>query len=144
MLYKTLRELFYTQEKQKYQKIYYERFSSPFAIHIPLDIKQYNHNQAFKAFYCYSEEIVLLFEKIHERHKDLLELIYDTPMPVLHQFELSCVVDEVHATSAIEGIHSTHRELKDILDGKTDSSHFSSIIQKYNMLRSGEILFFQT
>ena len=86
----------------------------------------------------------MLFEKIHERHKDLLELIYDTPMPVLHQFELSCVVDEVHATSAIEGIHSTHRELKDILDGKTDSQHFSSIIQKYNMLRSGEILFFQT
>ena len=142
MSYDSLRKIYYTQPKQ-HKEIYQQRFLSPFSKHVPIMIKEYNHNIEFPVFWYYTEEIILFIEKIYRQNQRLLDIIKSVPPLVLHQYSLSCVVDEVHSTSAIEGIHSTHRELKEVLDGK-NSPHFTSIIKKYDMLHSGEKINFYT
>ena len=53
---------------------------------------------------------------------------------MLEQFILSSVVDEVRATSDIEGIHSTRKEIKEVVSGSVQSARFSSIVAKYKSI----------
>ena len=142
MSYDSLRKIYYTQPKQ-HEEIYQQRFLSPFSKHVPIIIKEYNHNTEFPAFWCYTEKIILLIEKIYRQNQILMDITKSVPPLVLHQYSLSCIVDEVYSTSAIEGIHSTRRELQEILEGK-HSPHFTSIIRKYEMLNSREKIDFYT
>ena len=143
MAYEALRKIFYTHNKE-HKNIYQQRFSAPFSIHLPFEIKEFNHNNSFTAFYCYPEDLVLLLEQIYSQHQQLINIIDTLPKLVIRQFELSCIVDEVHSTSAIEGIHSTHRELKEILEGNSSNNHFSSIIRKYEILTRNEFINFDS
>ena len=141
MLYKALSKIFYAK-KEEHKRIYEQRFSAPFSVHLPFEIKEFNHNNSFTAFYYYPEELVLLLEQIYASHNKLLNIVNSLPLLVVKQFGLSCIVDEVYSTSAIEGIHSTHRELKEILEGSSHNKHFSSIIRKYEILTHDEIINF--
>ena len=51
-------------------------------------------------------------EEIYKKHEDLLQSLRAVPSLVLEQFILSSVVDEVRATSDIERIYSTRKEIK--------------------------------
>ena len=53
---------------------------------------------------------------------------------MLEQFILSSIVDEVRATSDIEGIHSTRKEIKEVVSGTVQSARFSSIVDKYKSI----------
>ena len=143
MKFDSLVKIFYRNPKE-HETIYKKRFSSPFAVHLPIEIRQFNHDKSYPAFYCYNQEVMLLTEQIYQSLAKFLRTIQNISDVVMHQFKLSCIVDEVHSTSDIEGIHSTHRELKDVLEGSNDNSHFSSIIKKYDLLSSGEIPLFTT
>ena len=132
----TLSKIFYSNYKHHGQA-YLERFNSPFSVHLPLQIKQFNHNQAYPAFFYYTQDLVLLIEQISLLFGEFLSILPAVNPIVCNQFTLACVIDEVHSTSNIEGIHSTHRELKDILDGSKQDVHFSSIIKEYDLLTSG-------
>ena len=132
----TLSKIFYSNQKH-HKQAYLERFHSPFSVHLPLQIKQFNHNQAYPAFFYYSQEMALMLEQISSLFAEFLNILPAVNTIVRNQFTLACVIDEVHSTSNIEGIHSTNRELKDILDGSTQNIHFSSIIKKYDLLTSG-------
>lgn len=114
-----------------------ERFSSSSSVHLPLQIKQFNHDKSFQAFFYYNQDLTVLVEKVYNLYADFLNILHNVPPIVMQQFSLSCLIDEVHSTSSIEGIHSTHRELKEILDGNYNRKHFSSIIKKYDLLLSG-------
>ena len=63
---------------------------------------------------------------------------------VLRQFALSCILDEVKSTNDIEGVHSTRKEIKEILDGVSSSSRFSSIVNKYYNILNNEKIDFST
>lgn len=141
MSYEALTKIFYAN-KEEHKRNYEQRFLAPFSVRLPFEIKEFNHDNSFTAFYCYPEELVLLLEQIYTSHNKLLDIINSIPLPVVKQFELSCIVDEVHSTSAIEGIHSTHRELKEILEGNSHNKHFSSIIRKYEILTHDELIDF--
>ena len=132
----TLSKVFYSNYKH-HKQAYLERFNSPFFVHLPLQIKQFNHNQAYPAFCYYSQELALLLEQISSLFAEFLNILPAVNPIVLNQFTLACVIDEVHSTSNIEGIHSINRELRDILDGSKQNIHFSSIIKKYDLLTSG-------
>ncbi len=132
----TLSKIFYSNTKY-HKQAYSERFSSPSSVHLPLQIKQFNHNQAYPAFFYYSQDLVLLLEQISSLFGEFLSILPVVSPIVVNQFSMACIIDEVHSTSNIEGIHSTHRELKDILDGSIQNVHFSSIIRKYDLLTSG-------
>ncbi len=129
----SLKKIFYTDRHNHYNA-YLQRFHSPSSVLLDFYIQQFNHNNSFQAFFYYSPELVSLIENIYISHRSLTDIIHNFPPIALHQFALASIVDEVHSTSAIEGIHSTHRELRNILEGYYSSSHFSSIIKKYHLL----------
>ena len=80
----------------------------------------------------------MTLEKIYSTFSAFLNILQALTPIIQRQFALASIVDEVHSTSDIEGIHSTHRELRDIIDGGSDKQHFSNIIKMYDMLSAGE------
>ena len=139
----SLYKLFYTDQKA-HNAEYHAWYSSPSAVHLPLMIRQYNHDKEYPAFFCYSRDLAMLMEKIYTLFTAFNRILNEVSPIVRQQFALSSLVEEVQATSNIEGIHSTHRELKDILDGNAGNTHFSGIIKKYDMLISGKYPQFET
>lgn len=142
MEYESLEKIYY-KNQQNHEEVYKSRFNAPTTRHFNFPIKQFNRKKEFSAFLCYTEEIVLLIEKIYKKQENFLNLIKRVPPLLLRQFELLSVVDEVKSTSDIEGVHSTRQELKEIVEGEKNSPHFSSIIRKYIALTSKEIIPFK-
>lgn len=133
MKYESLGKIFY-KRPMEHSAIYTERFNSPLTRHFDFQIQEYNHQNKYSAFFCYTEEFVGLMEEIYKKHEDLLQALRAVPPLVLEQFILSSVVDEVRATSDIEGIHSTRKEIKEVVNGSVQSVHFSSIVAKYKSI----------
>ena len=131
----SLPKIFYSNKKL-HTTTYLERFSSPFSVHLPCMIKQFGRNKSFQAFFSYNQDIALLLENILSLFATFKDILHDIPHIVLRQFYMASLVDEVRSTSSIEGIHSTRRELHDVLEGNT-KKHFSSIVKKYDLLISG-------
>lgn len=138
----SLPKIFYSNKKL-HTTTYLERFSSPFSVHLPCMIKQFGRNKSFQAFFSYNQDIALLLENILSLFATFTDILHDIPPVVMRQFYLACLVDEVRSTSSIEGIHSTRRELHDVLEGNT-KNHFSSIVKKYDLLISGNPPLFTT
>ena len=139
----SLYKIFYSNPKQ-HKATYLERFNSPSSVHLQFNIKQFNHDKSFQAFFCYNQDLALLLQDIYTSFTEFLNILRNVTPIVQRQFSLSCLINEVHSTSSIEGIHSTHRELKDILDGNSSNCHFSSIIRKYDLLSSGQLPLFRS
>lgn len=133
MKYESLGKIFYKRPTE-HSKIYNERFSSLLTRHFDFQIQEYNHRNKYPAFFCYTEEFTVLVEEIYKKHENLLQALQAVPPLVLEQFILSSVVDEVRATSDIEGIHSTRREIKEVVSGSVQSARFSSIVAKYKSI----------
>ena len=142
MKYESLYKIYY-KNSAFHEKIYQARFNSPTTKHFDFEIKQVGRRKEYPAFLCYIEEIILLIEKIYKKQEKFLRLIPKVPGLLLNQFELLSVVEEVKATSDIEGVHSTRRELTEILEGNKTSPHFSSIIKKYSSLTGNEKIYFR-
>ena len=129
----SLKKIYYTHPEE-HKKIYEQRYTAPFAKHIPIEIREFNHNREYSAFYYYPEELVLQLEKTEKHYQEFLRVLETVPLLVQHQFSLSCIVDEVGSSSLIEGIHSSKKELKALLDGESSEGHFASIVKKYHKL----------
>ena len=142
-MYDSLYKLYYSSPKE-HSAIYQQRFISPSSVHLPFKIREFNHDRFYTAFFCYNQDVTIALERIYSHFIDFMRILPKVPPMVLYQFALGCIVDEVHSTSDIEGIHSTHRELRDILDGDSNNVHFSSIIRQYEMLTSGIYPSFKT
>lgn len=141
--YDNLSKIYY-KDSANYEKIYQQRFNSPTTKHFNIVIKQYNRKNSFSAFLCYNEEIVLLVEQIYKNYQNFLSTIQSVPSIVLTQFTLFSIVSEVKSTNDIEGVHSTRREISEVLQGLSNSPRFSSVINKYNALLSNETFNFNT
>lgn len=144
MNYRTLKKIYYADEK-KYEAEYSRRFHAPFTQHLGIDIQEYNRKNAYPAFLVYTQEMALLMEKIYKKYEALLYVIHSVPDVVLHQFTLLSILEEVKSTNEIEGIHSTRKELREIIDGTAPrSARFDSIIGKYDDLLGGIAIDFTT
>lgn len=143
MVYETLKKIYYTAPL-KIEDVYQSRYNAPFTRHFPFDIKQINRKNKYPAFLCYTEEIVFLIEKIYKNYETFLYKVNSVPPVVLHQFALTCIIDEVKATNDIEGVYSTRRELKEVLDGLSENSQFATIVNKYHNLIKKEKFEFYT
>lgn len=142
-MYESLYKI-YRKNPENHEAIYCQRFNSPTTRHFQFQIQEYNRRNKYTAFFCYTEDFVRLTEEIYKKHEDLLQALRAIPPLVLEQFILSSVVDEVRATSDIEGIHSTRREIQEVVDGSTQSARFSSIVAKYKELLNATEINFQT
>ena len=133
----TLKKIYYTSPEQHYTS-YLERFNSSLSHKMSLKIREFNHRVEYPLFYYYTEELALLQERISRKYLEFVKLLDNTSPLVLLQFSLLCIVEEVDATSKIEGVHSSKRELKAILEGGDTSGRFSGILRKYHKLSNGE------
>ncbi|WP_337615981.1 Fic family protein [Dialister invisus] len=130
----TLTKIYYTAP-DSYEDIYHSRYDAPFTFHFGISIKQYNRQSAFPAFLYYTEEYALYTEKIYSAYERFLYLVNSVPPVILHQFALLSILDEVKSTNDIEGVHSTRKEIRDILDGNASGSNrLESVVNKYASL----------
>lgn len=144
MEYVSLKKIHYKQPDIE-EEVYQRRFSSDLTHHLGLDIKQHNHKNAYPAFLCYTESMMLLQEKINKRYEEFLYIVNTVPPVVLRQFSLACIVDEVKSTNDIEGVKSTRREISMILDEISPTgSRMNSVVQKYQGLLSKDDIPFST
>lgn len=144
MAYVSLTKIFY-QDQAAYEESYALRYHSPAAKHFPIEIQQFNRPKAYPLFFNYTEDLVLLVEQIYRAYNSLLLVMYEVPPIVLQQFSLLSVLDEVKASNDMEGVQSTRKELKEILDGTaSQSSRFYSVIDKYRRLLTGAELAFSS
>ena len=133
MGYESLEKIYYTRP-QEHVEAYHSRFDSPMTRHFDFPIQKIGRQKSYPAFFCYTEEFALLSDEIYRKHEELLHALKAVPPLVLEQFVLGSLVDEVRATSDIEGIHSTRREIKEVVIGAAHSTRFSSIVSKYQSL----------
>ena len=142
-MYESLFKLHYN-DPTKHKEIYQSLFNTPTTKHFNFSIREYNRREKFPAFFCYTEDFAVLTDKIYQSQETLLKSVDEVPELLMDQFILACVVDEVRATSKIEGVHSTRREIKDVITGASNSSRFSSIVAKYENLLQLRQINFQT
>lgn len=144
MQYTTLKKIYYSDESN-YEAEYLKRYTASFTQHFNISIQEYNRRHAYPAFFVYTQEVVLLMEHIYKSYETLLYAINNVPAVVLRQFTLLSILEEVKSTNEIEGIHSTRKELRDIIDGTAPrSARFASVIHKYSDLLSSIDIEFKT
>ena len=137
MPYVPLNKLFYSDSKN-YEKKYAKRFGSEYAVHIDFRIGE------FDAFFVQTPEIFAKMLAIYKESNTVNWFCCDLPGAALEQFATSCLIDEIVLTNAIEGVHSTRREIDSLLEGGGKSTRFYGLVQKYLMLRQGKPLEFKT
>ena len=134
MKYMTLTKIYYAMPAL-YEEIYEARYHAPFTFQFGISIRQYHRKNAYPAFFYYTREYALETEKIYSAYERFLYLVNSVPPVILHQFTLLSILDGVKATNDIEGVHSTRKEIQDILDGNVSKSErLESIVHKYKSL----------
>ena len=134
MKYMTLTKIYYSMPAL-YEEIYEARYHAPFTFQFGISIRQYHRKNAYPAFFYYTREYALETEKIYSSYERFLYLVNSVPPVILHQFTLLSILDEIKATNDIEGVHSTRKEIQDILDGNVSKSErLESIVHKYESL----------
>lgn len=141
MKYESLTRIYY-KHPQDYEETYNKRYNFDLTRHFKILIRQYNHQKSYLSFLCYTEDIVLLLEQIYKEYECLLEIIDDVPPIIHHQFSLLCIVDETKSSNDIEGVQSTRKEIRDILDGHAPGNRLKSIVKKYESILSNEQMSF--
>ena len=137
---KTLKALFHMGAKE-YKDEYEHRFNSEDTIHLPVSIGDN------PAFICQTPEIYKRIIAIERLDKAVADLYYALPKIAIEQFTTCCLIDEILLTNDIEGVHSTRKEIGEILQDL--SSHnkrnrFVGLITKYVMLERRQPMSFKT
>lgn len=146
MKYISLKKIYYT-DANNYNIEYNKRFEAVTTKHFPIEIKQYNRKNAYPAFLCYTEEITLLIEHFYKNYFNLFKMKQQAPPILLRQFVLSSLIDEIKSTNDIEGVHSTKKQIKDILESQPiskDFLHLKSVVDKYNKIINNEDICFKS
>ena len=137
---KTLKALFHMGAKE-YKSEYERRFNDENTIHLPVNIGEN------PAFICQTPEIYKQIIAIERLDKAVYDLYYSLPKIAIEQFTARCLIDEILLTNDIEGVHSTRKEIGEILQDL--SSHnkrnrFVGLVAKYAMLEQKSNISFGT
>lgn len=142
MDYVSLTKIYY-KSPDSYESEYEVRFNSPSARHIPISIKQFGHKKSYPVFYCYTEEIANLQDKIMTEFLQLYKLIEVIPGAGITQFLYNRLIEEIKSSNDIEGVHSTRKEIKSALES-TEKRRFFDIVNKYQKIIKNEDIPLQT
>ncbi len=136
MKYKTLRKAFHdpnTDEKALYES----RFNSEFAIKVGCNIGN------DPAFFVITPALNSMLMKAARLDKEIYKFVETLPGKAISDYANACLIDEIVLTNEIENVHSTRREVSDVLDslGQNDRrKRFHGIVAKYDMLLRGKIV----
>lgn len=140
-----LTKYFYQHTQEEYEIEYIRRLEAPFTVHFNIPIHQYNRKSAYPAFLCYTGEILRLVEKFYKTYEQFLYTVNTVPPVVLYQFTRLSIVEEVKSTNDIEGVHSTKKEIREIIERKGTHYHrLQSVVHQYLELLGEEEIKFDT
>lgn len=130
--YVLLKSLYY-DHKEEYETLYESRFNSNECVHLNFSIANN------PAFFLETPELMKKVVEITRLDKAISQLSNSLPDIALKQYINKCLIDEIVITNNIEGVHSTRKEIGEILDdleGKSDKRFFG-LVNKYNALITG-------
>lgn len=140
-----LTKYFYQHTQEEYEIEYIRRLEAPFTVHFNIPKHQYNRKSAYPAFLCYTGEILRLVEKFYKTYEQFLYTVNTVPPVVLYQFTRLSIVEEVKSTNDIEGVHSTKKEIREIIERKGTHYHrLQSVVHQYLELLGEEEIKFDT
>lgn len=140
-----LTKYFYQHTQEEYEIEYIRRLEAPFTVHFNIPIHQYNRKSAYPAFLCYTGEILRLVEKFYKTYEQFLYTVNTVPPVVLCQFTRLSIVEEVKSTNDIEGVRSTKKEIREIIEKKGTHYHrLQSVVHQYLELLGEEEIKFDT
>lgn len=140
-----LTKYFYQHTQEEYEIEYIRRLEAPFTVHFNIPIHQYNRKSAYPAFLCYTGEILRLVEKFYKTYEQFLYTVNTVPPVVLYQFTRLSIVEEVKSTNDIEGVRSTKKEIREIIEKKGAHYHrLQSVVHQYLELLGEEEIKFDT
>lgn len=140
MAYIPLYEIYYKQNNEWFPE-YQKRFNNLFAKHLDISIKEFNREKEFQLFYCHTEYIVTLQNKIMFDFLRLQKLFTLLPGAGIDQFLKSCMIEEIQSTNEIEGVRSTRQEIREAIfaQGKYNPDvRLWGIVNKYNKIINAE------
>lgn len=141
----SLTKYFYQHTQEEYETEYIRRLEAPFTVHFNIPIHQYNRKSAYPAFLCYTGEILRLVEKFYKTYEQFLYTVNTVPPVVLYQFTRLSIVEEVKSTNDIEGVRSTKKEIREIIEKKGTHYHrLQSVVHQYLELLGEEEIKFDT
>ena len=145
MKFISLTKYFYQHTQEEYETEYIRRLEAPFTVHFNIPIHQYNRKNAYPAFLCYTGEILRLVEKFYKTYEQFLYTVNTVPPVVLYQFTRLSIVEEVKSTNDIEGVRSTKKEIREIIEKKGTHYHrLQSVVHQYLGLLGEEEIKFDT
>ncbi len=134
MAYNSLYKLFY-KDSSGYVKEYENRFNNEESVKLDIFIGE---NQAF---FCPDTGVYKKLVSIEKFDKKINYLYNKLPKVAITQFATRCLIDEIVLTNNIEGVHSTRREINDILNNIPENrkkTRFVGLVRKYKMLMENE------
>lgn len=142
MKYESLYSIYY-KDPAAWEKTYDMRISSPFTRLLPVSIRQYNRTAEHPTFYCYTEEVALLQERILSGMVECLSVIQKISDVSMSQFYQNRLIEEIKCSNDIEGVRSTRREILAafaVTERERSSYRLGSIVSKYMKIIQGECL----
>lgn len=130
--YVLLKSLYY-DNKEEYEALYESRFNSNECVHLSFSIANN------PAFFLETPELIKKVVEITRLDKAISQLSNSLPGIALKQYINKCLIDEIVITNNIEGVHSTRKEIGEILDDLEGKSgkRFFGLVNKYNALITG-------
>lgn len=139
MHYESLYHIYY-KNPSDWEKEYHQRFISPATRHLPTAISQYGRQQEHPAFFCYTEEIALLQDKIMNTFRQFTQLTGRLPAMAMPLYLHTCLIDEIKSTNDIEGVRSTRKEIMEALNRpvtERSSLRLGNLVSQYEKIMGG-------
>ena len=130
----SLYALFY-MDRNLHKSEYEKRFQNPETIHLDFTIDKH------PAFFLPTMDFYKKAFSIERADNQINQLCNMLPPLAIHQFALRCLIDEIVLTNNIEGVHSTRKEITEILTDlseNTKARRFYGLVNKYTMLISND------
>ncbi len=106
--------------KDTYQEVYLRRKNGEGTFSLPLFITDSTTAETMQLFVVTTRENYILTQEIYARLKDLEVLIRELPAAAIKGHILNYIlVDEMVMTNAIEGVHSSRKDILDAVAGNT-------------------------
>lgn len=130
MPYTDLKKLSF-MDKSVYEATYQNRITSECAIHLPMQI------QGLPAFLLTTPEVLQLSMEILRLNQGIPSLRAHLPAKAFTQYCNTCLISEITLTNDIENVHSSRREISDLLNDLAQQDkrkRFRGLVNKYAML----------
>lgn len=133
--YVFLKSLYY-DHKEEYEAMYESRYNSSNCVHLKFMIENN------PAFFMETPELFKKVIEITRLNNDISKLVHNLPPIAVKQYINKCLIDEIVITNNIEGVHSTRKEIGEILDDLESKSKkkFYGLVNKYRALLTGNDL----